>query len=73
MLAIAYLGARPSDVEHLFNEVKRLVRETKNQIKTCNHWERNDDQPTRKRIFYITPSFISFVSVLLRGRICTCI
>ena len=27
MLAIAYLGARPSDVEHLFNEVKRLVRE----------------------------------------------
>jgi serine/threonine-protein kinase len=27
MLAKAYLGARPTDVEHLFGEVKRLVRE----------------------------------------------
>lgn len=27
MLARAYLGPRPSDVEHLFGEVKRLVRE----------------------------------------------
>jgi tRNA A-37 threonylcarbamoyl transferase component Bud32/predicted nucleic acid-binding Zn-ribbon protein len=27
MLATAYLGARPSDLEHLFSEVKRLVRE----------------------------------------------
>jgi serine/threonine-protein kinase len=27
MLATAYLGARPTEVEHLFNEVKRLVRE----------------------------------------------
>jgi tRNA A-37 threonylcarbamoyl transferase component Bud32/predicted nucleic acid-binding Zn-ribbon protein len=27
MLAKAYLGARPAEVEHLFNEVKRLVRE----------------------------------------------
>jgi eukaryotic-like serine/threonine-protein kinase len=27
MLAKAYLGARPNEVEHLFSEVKRLVRE----------------------------------------------
>jgi serine/threonine-protein kinase len=27
MLAKAYLGARPADLEHLFREVKRLVRE----------------------------------------------
>jgi tRNA A-37 threonylcarbamoyl transferase component Bud32/predicted nucleic acid-binding Zn-ribbon protein len=27
MLAKAYLGARPAEIEHLFNEVKRLVRE----------------------------------------------
>jgi serine/threonine-protein kinase len=27
MLATAFLGPRPADIEHLFNEVKRLVRE----------------------------------------------